>query len=104
MIATVTKAATSAILTTRLGVGLTGVWSICPAEMASPASERKGSRPASGAGATWLGLDGSLVRRGVVRSRRFRLRNSLGTFTLVVKVTDPARVRLFAVGTKFGAH
>src|SRR5208282_3989440 len=46
----------------------------------------------------------SLLRRSGVRARRFRLRNGLGTFALVVKVAGSPRVRLFAVGTKFSAH
>ena len=60
--------------------------------------------PVSGAVDTRLGWDGSLFRRGGVRGRRFRLRSGLGTFALVVIVADPARVRLFAVATKFRAH
>lgn len=51
-----------------------------------------------------MGRDGSLLRRSGVRALRFRFRSGLGTFALVVKVARPARVRLFAVGTKFGAH
>jgi hypothetical protein len=69
-----------------------------------PVRKREGSQPFSGAVDTRLRLDGSLFRRGRVRGRRFRLRNGLSTFALVVIVADPARVRLFAVGTKFRAH
>ncbi len=66
----------------------------------------KGIRPwpVSGAVGTRVGRDGSLLRRSGIRGRRFRLRNGLGTFALVVKVANPARVRLFAAGTKFSAH
>ena len=72
--------------------------------MAFPVPERKGSGPASGAVDTWMGADGSLLCRDGVRGRGFCLRSGLGTFALVVIITDPARVRLFAVGTKIGAH
>ena len=88
-----------------LGVGLAGVWFDCAQRRWHLTVHKgKGSRPVSGAVDTWLGLDGSLLRRGGVRGRRFRLRNGLGTFALVVIVADPARVRLFAVGTKLRAH
>ena len=67
-------------------------------------SARKGIRPVSGAVGTPVGRDGSLLRRRGVRGLCFRLRSGLGTFALVVIVAGPARVRLFALATKFGAH
>lgn len=75
---------------------------IAPGGGGIPTSVRK-RKAASGAIETRLGL-GGFLRRGGVRGRRFRLRNGLGTFALVVIVAGPARVRLFAVGTKFRAH
>ncbi len=69
-------------------------------------SKAEGSGPVSGAvdRRLRLRLDGSFLRRCGLCGRRVRLRNRLGAFALVVKVTDPARVRLFAVGTEFSAH
>jgi len=72
--------------------------------VASAVRKRQGSPPGSGAVETRLGRYGSFLRRGGFCGRRFRQRNSLGTFALVIKVADPARVRLFAAGTKFSAH
>jgi hypothetical protein len=57
--------------------------------------KEKGSRPVSGAVRYPAGR--KPPSPGGVRGRRFRLRNGLGTFALVVIVADPARVRLFAV-------
>jgi hypothetical protein len=64
----------------------------------------RGTQPVSGAVDARLGLDKRLLRRRGVRGRRFRLRNGLSTFALVVIIAGPARVRLFAAGTKFSAH
>ena len=61
-------------------------------------------RPASGAVGTRVGRDGSLLRCSGVHTLRFRFRSGLGTFALVVKVAEPARMRLLALATKFSAH
>src|SRR6266536_1091988 len=85
-----------------MGVGPAGV--LVRFRQAVASHRPKGKPAALGAVDTRRGVDGSLLRRDGLRGRHFRLRNGLGTLSLVVIVAGPARVRLLAAGTKFRAH